>query len=227
MTRTLVMPMLSFEASKRCAPTIHAQSWWAELRTQKDKLLDFVGGIYVVDPISATYACDSNVPCTGINANHVEIVKPSNQGDDSYTLFAKYYAAHGLAEQANVQPVRFDKTLCAFYGEANQGSSAWNKDEVCPIPDRDKLDAEFHQGDLNCCGGGAGSSMSNASIPPGLEVRVDGGYYWSVDRGALDGDAYRLHTYCGPEPPPGPGCNVKVKIVGHYKVTQQTTANTP
>lgn len=193
----------------------------------KDKLLDFVGGIYVVDPISATYACDSNVAFKGINANHVGIVKPSSREDDSYTLFAKYYAAHGRAEQASAQPVRFDKTVCAFYGEANQGSSAWNKDEVCPIPDRNKLDVDFHQGDFNCCGGGAGSSMTNANIPAGLEIRVDGGHYWSVDRGALDGDNYRLHTYCGPEPFPGPGCNVKVKIVGHYKITQQGTATTP
>jgi pimeloyl-ACP methyl ester carboxylesterase len=193
----------------------------------RDKLLDFVGGIYVVDPISATYACDDSAAFTGINANHVEIVKPLHQVDDSYTLFAKYYAAHGATQQANAQPVRFDKTLCAFYGEAKQGSNAWNKDEICPISDRDKLDAEFHQGDFHCCGGGAASTMSNASIPPGLEVKVDGGHYWSVDRGALDGDTYRLHTYCGPEPPPGPGCNVKVKIVGHYKVIPPDNANPP
>ena len=104
----------------------------------KDKLLDFVGGIYVVDPISATYACDSKAAFTGINANHVGIVKPSSKADASYILFAQYYTTHGLAEHANAQALRFDKTVCAFYGEAVQGSSAWNKDEVCPIPpDRD------------------------------------------------------------------------------------------
>jgi hypothetical protein len=84
------------------------------------KLLNFVGGIYVVDPISATYACDSNMPFTGSNANHVKIVKPPNQGDDSYTLFAKYHAINGLTEHANVQAFRFDKMLCAFYREATR-----------------------------------------------------------------------------------------------------------
>ena len=188
------------------------------------KLLDFVGGIFVVDPISATYACDSDAPFTGINANHVGIVKPSSRSDGIYTLFVKYYATNGLREQANAQPLRFDKTLCAFYGEANQGANAWNKDEICPLPDRDKLDPDFHQGDFNCCGGGAGSSMTNASIPAGLEIKVDGGHYWSVDHGALQGDDYRLHTYCGPEPPPGPGCNVKVKIIGHYRLMPPATS---
>jgi len=186
----------------------------------KEKLLDFVGGIFVVDPFSATYACDSNSEFTGINANHVQIVKPSSRADASYVLFAKYYAAHGLQERASAPPIGFDKTVCAFYGEANQGESAWNSDEVCPLPDREKLDPNFHQGDFNCCGGGAGSGMTNASIPAGLEIRVDGGHYWSVDHGSLEGDTYRLHIYCGPEPAPGPGCNVKVKIVGHYRIVQ-------
>jgi pimeloyl-ACP methyl ester carboxylesterase len=188
------------------------------------KLLGFVGGIFVVDPISATYACDSGAPFTGIAANHVGIVKPSGRTDPIYTLFANYYSTNGLQTASNAQPQRFDKTLCAFYGEANQGASAWNKDEICPLPDRDKLDSDFHQGDFNCCGGGAGSTMTNASIPAGLEVKVDGGHYWSVDHGALQGDSYRLHTYCGPEPAPGPGCNVKVKIVGHYRIMPSTTA---
>jgi len=192
----------------------------------KQKLLDFVGGIYVVDPISATYACDSNAEFTGIDANHVGIVKPSSRADASYSLFAKYYATHGVQERTNAQPLRFDKAVCAFYGEANQGAGGWNKDEVCPVPDRDKLDPDFHQGDFNCCGGGAGSSMTNASIPAGIEIRVDGGYYWSVDRGSLEGDVYKLHTYCGPEPAPGPGCNVKVKIIGHYRIFRPETANT-
>jgi len=69
--------------------------------------------------------------------------------------------------------------------------------------------------------------MTNASIPAGLDIKVDGGHFWSVDQGALNGDNYKLHTYCGPEPFPGPGCNVKVEVVAHYKVSQQQTANTP
>lgn len=183
------------------------------------KLLDFVGGIYVVDPFSATYGCDSGAGFTGIDANHVGIVKPASRADASYVLFAKYYTANGLRERANAQPLRYDKTICAFYGEANQGSSAWNQDQTCPVPDRAKLDPDFHQGDFNCCGGGAGSSMTNISVPAGLEIKVDGGHYWSVDHGSLEGDVYKLHTYCGPEPAPGPGCNVKVKVIAHYKVS--------
>jgi hypothetical protein len=192
----------------------------------EQKLRDFVGGIYVVDPFSATYAYDSNAGFTGIDANHTGIVKPASRGNASYILFAKYYAAHGLNELVTAQPLRYDKTLCAFYGEANQGSNAWNKDEVCPVPERTKLDTDFHQGDFNCCGGGAGSSMTNASIPTGLEIKVDGGHYWSVDRGSFQSDVYKLHTYCGPEPAPGPGCNVKVKIIGHYRILQSDTAST-
>src|ERR1700733_4128681 len=42
------------------------------------KLLDFVGGIYVVDPSSATYGCDSDAAFTGIDGNHLQIVKPEN-----------------------------------------------------------------------------------------------------------------------------------------------------
>ena len=182
------------------------------------KLLDFVGGIYVVDPFSATYGCDSNATFTGIQANHIDIVKPAGYDDSIYKLFKQYYLSTAPPVVQTPQVVRFEKTLCAFYGEAVQGASAWNKDEQCPIADRQHLDPDFHQTDFNCCGGGAGSTMTNVSIPNGLELRVDGGHYWSVDRAFFNGDNYQIHTYCGPEPAPGPGCNVKLKIVAHYKI---------
>jgi pimeloyl-ACP methyl ester carboxylesterase len=185
---------------------------------EEAKLLDFVGGIYVVDPFSATYGCDSNAPFTGIQANHIDIVKPTNRGDAIYKLFKEYYLATNVPLVEQPQAVRFEKTLCAFYGEAVQGASAWNKDERCPVADRQHLDPDYHQTDFNCCGGGAGSTMTNANVPVGLELRVDGGHYWSVDRALFDGDTYQIHTYCGPEPAPGPGCNVKLKIVAHYKI---------
>ena len=101
---------------------------------------------------------------------------------------------------------------------------AWNKDEKCPIPNRAQLDPDFHQTNFNCCGGGAKSTMTNADVPAGLEIVVDGGYYWSVDRRGFDGDNYVIHTYCGPEPAPGPGCNVKVKIVVHYRTPISATS---
>ena len=62
--------------------------------------------------------------------------------------------------------------------------------------------------------------MTLKDIPRGLEIDVDGGHYWAVLNGALKGEDYYLHTYCGPEGRPGPGCNVKVKIIGHYKLEQ-------
>jgi len=75
------------------------------------------------------------------------------------------------------------------------------------------------------CGGNAQSNMTLTDIPHGLEIQVDGGHYWSVDNGKQIGEEYHLHTYCGPEGRPGPGCNVKVKVIGHYKVTQTAATN--
>ncbi len=184
------------------------------------KLLGFVGGIYVVDPYSATYGCDSNAPFTGIQANHLGIVKPQNSNDAIYELFATYYRSNGvIPAQAVPQVIRFDKTLCAFYGEANQQQQAWNNDEQCPIENIATLDKSYQQTDFGCCGGGATSTMTAAQIPPGLEIRVDGGLYWSVDKGHLENDKYYLHTYCGPSGTFGGGCNVKVKIIGHYVIS--------
>ena len=70
-----------------------------------------------------------------------------------------------------------------------------------------------------CCGGGAGSPTTNRDIPPGLELVVTGGHYWSVASPKLQGDQFFLHTYCGPEPPPGPGCNVDVQVWAHYRIS--------
>jgi hypothetical protein len=114
--------------------------------------------------------------------------------------------------------IRFDKPLCAFYGEANQGQNAWNKDEACVIENITALAKSYQQKEFRCRGGDAKSSMTAASIPPGLEVQTDGGFYWSVDKGYLQEDTYYLHTYCRPSGGFQGGCNVKVKIIGHYVV---------
>lgn len=108
------------------------------------------------------------------------------------------------------------KSVCQFYGEANQGASAWNKDESCLIPQVDSLDTNYRQEDFNCCGGGASSQATGRDIPPGLELKVSGGYYWSVSNPRLVDGVFYLQTYCGPEPFPGPGCNVKVEVLAHY-----------
>jgi hypothetical protein len=111
--------------------------------------------------------------------------------------------------------------ICSMYGSADQGASAWNKDDACSLPAGFPLDKSYHQSTFNCCGGGATSNIAIGDIPPGIHLNVSGGHYWSVVKPVelirLDVDGppqrqFRLHTYCGPEPFPGPGCNVKVDV---------------
>lgn len=120
------------------------------------------------------------------------------------------------------EPILSREKVCHFYGQASQGASAWNKDDSCPIPRLEFLDTSFKQRDFNCCGGGATSPTTNADIPPGLELVVTGGHYWSVSGPRLAGGQFFLHTYCGPEPAPGPGCNVDVEVWAHYRVVPQS-----
>lgn len=108
------------------------------------------------------------------------------------------------------------KLVCHFYGESSQGSAAWNKDEECVIPHFEALDLTFHQTDFVCCGGGATSNTTSANIPAGVEIRTSGGHYWAVLNPAVQGGRFRIHTYCGPEPALGPGCNVDVQVIAHY-----------
>lgn len=192
----------------------------------ESKLLAFIGGVYVVNPFSATYGCDSDAAFTGIPENHVGIVKPSARSHPSYSLLSGFYRNTPLqASTSAASVIRYEEPICAFYGESNSGGSAWNKDEVCPIKNFAQLDPEYQQRSFQCCGGNAQSKMTLTDIPHGLEIQVDGGHYWSVDNGKQIGEEYHLHTYCGPEGRPGPGCNVKVKIIGHYKVTQSGRTN--
>jgi len=108
-----------------------------------------------------------------------------------------------------------------LYGEANSGGRAWFKSEVCAIRNPDQLDPDYHQVNFLCCGGGATSPMTNAAIPAGIEIRTDGGYFWSVANGQRDGNNFRIDTYCGPGASGLPGCNVKTIVVGHYRVQKQ------
>ncbi len=75
---------------------------------------------------------------------------------------------------------RVTKSVCDLYGEAPSGAPAWNKFETCVIPDVSHLDTDYRQTDFNCCGGGGTSPMTARDVPPGLEIRTDGGYYWSI-----------------------------------------------
>jgi hypothetical protein len=116
--------------------------------------------------------------------------------------------------------------ICSLYGSANQGASAWNKDEACDLPAGFNLDKSFHQTSFSCCGGGATSNIGINDIPAGIRVDVSGGYYWSVGKPIelirFDDDGpikrqFRIHTYCGPAGSPGPGCNVKVDVYAAQK----------
>ena|SRR5579859_6725208 len=70
--------------------------------------------------------------------------------------------------------------VCQFYGESHQGASAWNKTQKCALPPDFPLDVGYQQQILQPEGGGAKSDLTNADVPPGLHVVVDGGHYWAA-----------------------------------------------
>jgi pimeloyl-ACP methyl ester carboxylesterase len=185
------------------------------------KLLDFIGGIYVVTPVSATYGCDNNnLPFEKVDANHINIVKPPAKDVGAYALFTKYYSLTQAPQKPEEQFVTYDKVVCATYGEANQQQPAWNNDFHCPVPEPSHLDPGYRQppGSSAFAGGHATTDMTTASVPAGFDVIADGAYYWSVKAPSFDGNTFILHTYCGPSGGYEGGCNVKAKIVAHYKV---------
>jgi hypothetical protein len=135
----------------------------------------------------------------------------------------------GIASaQAPPQDGSFVK-VCDLYGAADSGAQAWQKDESCNLPRGFRLDNSYHQGNFNCCGGGASSNIAQSDIPAGIHLQVDGGHYWSVvqpmgmktleedDEGRAILRQFFIHTYCGPEGRPGPGCNVKVAVWAKQK----------
>ena len=115
-------------------------------------------------------------------------------------------------------PIKTSTAVCSFYGAHGGGAGNYNKSESCSIPDIESLDTSYHQGDFNCCGGGATSPTTGSNIPAGLDVKVDGGYFWAVSNPRLSGSTFSIDTYCGPGPNGGPGCNVKVTVVAHYSI---------
>ena len=189
-------------------------------------------GVIVVTEESATYLCDSAIPTHGVpDSNHISIVKPLNITSYPHVLLreavlsiwpAQTQIAEGTPGAVAGAPgipseTRVTKSICELYGEAPSGAPAWNKFETCVIPDMRHLDTDYRQTDFICCGGGASSPMSARDVPPGLEIRTDGGYYWSVPEIHLSNDQITLKTYCGPGASGQPGCNVKVKVLGHYR----------
>ena len=102
-----------------------------------------------------------------------------------------------------------------LYGEANQGAPAFNqKRSVQLVFDKGKtIDTSYQQATFSCCGGGATSPITASQIPKGIYIAVtSGNIYWSVATPQLNGDTFSMQLYCGPQPPPGAGCNVKVSV---------------
>jgi pimeloyl-ACP methyl ester carboxylesterase len=177
--------------------------------------------IFIVNVFSATYGCEPDSLANRVPANHIDISKPSSRDDVAYTIFKSYYAANGVTKSTTPSPVVFDKVICAFYGEANQGGRAWNKVEDCPIPDFTLLDPNYRQSPASFVPQHyITSKMTVADIPPGLEVQTDGGYHWGVLSGSLDSanKIFHIQLYCEPSGGSEGGCNIKVKIVAHYLV---------
>jgi hypothetical protein len=121
--------------------------------------------------------------------------------------------------------------VCHFHGEANQGQSAWHKDEKCNLPRGFKLDRTYHQAGGVFAGGGATSDLTDADIPAGLWIDTSGGNtWWSIVKPIefvwLDDNGddapmirqFRLHTYCGPQGGSGAGCSVNVTVYAKKKM---------
>lgn len=130
--------------------------------------------------------------------------------------FGVLVAATGVTLKAQVPNGAGFEKVCYFYGSANQGRPAWNKDERCELPAGFRLDDGYHQpaSAFRCCGGGARSNITPADIPAGIYLVVDGGYYWSVTKpiGLANRRVFTIHTYCGPGGGSNGGCNIKVTV---------------
>jgi hypothetical protein len=116
--------------------------------------------------------------------------------------------------------------VCTFYGESNQGGSAWNRQQSCQLPPDFPLDDTYKEQTAFFSGGGATSSIRDGQIPPGIHLDISGGHYWSVNQpmslsapGPDGRRTFTIETYCGPAGAPGPGCNVKVNVFARKRQT--------
>lgn len=138
--------------------------------------------------------------------------------------FLVVLAMLGTSPRAVAQMPPHDGTfvkVCSFHGEADSGAEAWHRDERCELPTGFMLDRSYRQQSWQPTGGGATTNLSVSDIPAGLHIVVSGNHYWSVvaplELVRLDDDGparrqFRIHTYCGPEGRPGPGCSVHVDV---------------
>jgi hypothetical protein len=107
------------------------------------------------------------------------------------------------------------KYLGDLYGEANQGAPAFNQLRSVPVVlDAGKeIDTAYQQSTVSCCGGGATSNLAPSQIPRGIFIKnTSGNVYWAISTPKLTGNTFSMQLYCGPQPPPGEGCNVRVSV---------------
>jgi len=116
-----------------------------------------------------------------------------------------------------------------LYGEAAAGQPAYHGDDQVVFPAGFRLDQSYQQSQLSCFGGGNNNcgDLKASDIPKGIHVIPDGSHYWAVLKEVKFGQTigpvvgglpqpgqftYGMHLYCGPEAPPGGGCNVHVDV---------------
>jgi hypothetical protein len=124
------------------------------------------------------------------------------------------------ASARSQQPANAQK-VCDLYGNADQGKPAFNQTQSCDFA-AFPLNRNYHQGSCSTHGGDANSTMSCSEIPAGIYIEPNGTVAWAVFSPSLvaitdDNDQvvsrrFSMKLYCGPEPPPGAGCNVKVAV---------------
>jgi hypothetical protein len=118
-------------------------------------------------------------------------------------------------------PILYGGLVCSFSGESENGGPGhpglpWKKTESCNIPSASHLDANYHQGDFKCCGGGAMSKTTSIDVPPGLELRNSGSAQWAVRNPVLKDSVLSVETYCKPDENIYGTCSVRVEVYTHY-----------
>ena len=131
-------------------------------------------------------------------------------------------------------PDKTFKSAGQLYMARNQGDSADTQTkEVRLTPDPGyMIDLSYQQPTEppNRFAGGdqqkASSPLHVSDIPKGVYIETGGGWYWSIQPplrlygnmddlspdGRVQSYTFTARLYCGPEPPPGPGCNAKLDV---------------
>jgi hypothetical protein len=132
---------------------------------------------------------------------------------------------------ANPPDATFKSAGQMYMARSNHQTADTQEKELVFVPDHGMtIDLSYHQDTPPPKGFAGGdeqkatSQLAPADIPKGIYLEADGGWYWSIPGpirlyGNLDDAAGNIKSYtfiariyCGPEPAPGPGCNVKLNV---------------